>query len=200
MPSLLQDYQDAMALSLQQIYRPPVPVEKEWRAITNIPDLYCPRIDIAVGPFSIRRGGNCTREHDELIDGTREFVEQLLLHHLDNVDRFRGDMNDSSFTVLKNHNRNARCLFAIEIENKVSRKHLLGGAVNAAALGRIGIAVGWDAEKVRAFVKLRKYWNFLESVGKNTFNTANLLILSAEQFHAVVETACKTVEVKATFQ
>ena len=45
---------------------------------------------------------------------------------------------------------------------------LLGGAVNAAALGRIGIVVAWTSEKLKAFAKLRRYLNFLGIVGKNT--------------------------------
>lgn len=195
MPSPLQTYQDDMIRNLQQLYHAPIPVLKEWRAITNISGLYCPRIDIAVGPFSVRRGGNCISEYDQLMNNTRGFIDQLLIHHQDNITRFHGNVNVSSFTTLRDHNRNARCLLAIEIENKVSRKHLLGGAVNAAALGRIGIAIGWNTEEVKAFVKLREYWDFLASVGKNTFNTANLLILTPEQFRTAIETACRTVEV-----
>ena len=57
----------------------------------------------------------------------------------------------------------------------------MGGAINAAALGRLGIAVGWTREKVKAFVKLRSYLLFLASVGKNTFHPYNLLVLSKEQ-------------------
>lgn len=83
-------------------------------------------------------------------------------------------------------NRNARCFLAIEIENKVSRKHLMGGAINAAAPGRAGLAVGWSDQMVRAFVKLRAYLLYLARVGKNTFDPFNLLIVNRIQLAAAV--------------
>lgn len=72
---------------------------------------------------------------------------------------------------------------ALEIENRVTRKHLLGGVVNASALGRVAIVIGWIEEKVRALVKLQSYWSFLSSVGKNTYRTQNLLIMNPTQFN-----------------
>jgi hypothetical protein len=62
----------------------------------------------------------------------------------------------------------------------------MGGAINAAALGRIGIAVGWTPDKVRAFVKLRSYLLYLARVGKNTFNPINLLVLSRQQLSGAI--------------
>ena len=97
----------------------------------------------------------------------------------------------SNFHELKILNENSRCLLAIEIENNVSRKHLLGGAVNAAALGRLGIVVGWTENKVKALVKLQTYWDFLYSVGKNTFNTRNLVILSPQQLSEAISLSTK---------
>ena len=58
---------------------------------------------------------------------------------------------------------------------------MIGGAVNASVLGRIGILVAWSPDKLRAAIKLRRYLEFLARVGKNTFDTTNLLILSKEQ-------------------
>ncbi|WP_339218583.1 hypothetical protein [Paenibacillus sp. FSL W7-1332] len=43
---------------------------------------------------------------------------------------------------------------AIEIEHLVSRKHLMGGAINASALGRFGVVIPWSEEKLRAFIKI----------------------------------------------
>ena len=79
-------------------------------------------------------------------------------------------------------NSNARCLMAIEIENEVSRKHLVGSLINAADLGRIGIIVARTPEKLRAFFNLSKYLLFLRSAEKPTFDTNNFLILNKEQF------------------
>ncbi|MCI0564937.1 MAG: hypothetical protein MN733_41245, partial [Nitrososphaera sp.] len=196
MPDKIKVYQVEVASLLQSIYPQPTPIEIEWCAITNIPGLYSPRIDIAVGPFSTTRGGNCINEYNKLMDESWLFIEQLLNYHRQNVkyysgtaeEQFNRDNIPPSLENLKRFNENARCLLAIEIENEVSRKHLLGGAVNASALGRLGIVIGWTDEKVRALVKLRDYWHFLGSVRKNTFNTANLLIVNPEQFLIAIRT------------
>jgi len=194
MPRLTQEFQEEIKQRLVQIYPNPTPIKTEWRAITNIRGLYSPRIDVAVGPFSTIRGGNCIEEYDHLMDLSRRFVEQLLLCHRQNVTAYRildAQRNEvlefCNFQELRTFNGNARCLLAIEIEHEVSRKHLLGGAVNAAALGRLGIVIGWTEEKVRALVRLQAYWDFLRSVGKNTFETKNLLILSPVQFRQAIE-------------
>lgn len=134
------------------------------------------------------RGGNQIEQYNFLMDSSKSFIGYLLASHRENVQRYRTldrqisqALHFSSFEELKTLNENARCLLAIEVENEVSRKHLLGGAVNAAALGRIGIVVGWTDKKVQSLVKLQAYWDFLGSVGKNTFNANNLVILRPEQ-------------------
>jgi hypothetical protein len=83
-------------------------------------------------------------------------------------------------------NENARCFIAVEIENESSRKHILGGMVNAAALGRLGIIVAWTPEKLRAVLKMRRYLVYLATVGKRTFDPANLFVLTRGQFDQVV--------------
>ena len=40
----------------------------------------------------------------------------------------------------------------------------MGGAINAAALGRIGIVVAWTDEKLIVFVKLKEYLDYLAGV------------------------------------
>jgi hypothetical protein len=84
--------------------------------------------------------------------------------------------------MLVQFNENARCLFCIEIEESGSRKHCLGNLVNASALGRIGILVARTDAVLRTFVRQRAYFKFLAEVEKNTFKTANALILTAVQF------------------
>ena len=142
---------------------------------------------MAVGPFSTLRGGNLREEYNQLLDNTRALIKRLLAFHRENVERYRildeqsGEILEfPEFQDARNFNNNARCLIAIEIEHQVSRKHLLGGAVSASVLGRFGVMVEWDEEKVNALVKLQAYWDFLRSVGKNTFETKNLIILSPD--------------------
>jgi hypothetical protein len=188
MPSEVKQFQIDVATNISSIYREDQ-IVIEWRAIDNTTGIYSPRIDVAIGPFSTIRGDNCIDEYDLLTDETSRFINRLILHHKNNIDRYRMT-NDSridesldlpDIQKIKYANRNARCFIAIEVENEVSRKHLLGGAVNAAALGRIGVVVGWTESKLKALIKLQAYWDFLGSVGKNTYRTTNLLILSPDQ-------------------
>ena len=126
-------------------------------------------------------------QYNEMMDSSRTFIERLLHKHADNMRQLElpaGEYGSVRYEELLTFNENARCLFAVEIENKVSRKHLLGGALNACALGRMGIVVGWTAEKMRALFKLQAYWDFLESVGKNTFRAKNLIVIDPHQLVA----------------
>lgn len=141
--------------------------------------VYSPIIDVAVGPFAIHQ--RHVEDYHELMARSRQFIHNLIAAHAQNV-RLDDPLDlEGSFQNLRDRNWNARCLLAIEIENKVSRKHLMGGAINAAALGRIGLAVAWDQANLRAFVRLERYLRFLADRGKPTFPTANLLVLTKDQ-------------------
>lgn len=156
----------------------------EWASMKDEIGLYSPRLDIAVGPFATT--GTFVHEYDELMNTSRNFITRLLDSHLKNVRGLDNESYNLSYDELNQKNYNARCLLAIEIENEVSRKHIIGGAVNASALGRVGIFVAWTPDKLKAAIKLSRYLEFLKSVLKNTFDTTNLLILDKNQFlHAV---------------
>ncbi len=160
-----------------------VPVEKEWRAIKNQRGVYSPRIDIAIGPFAERQ--QYQNEYNNLFDEQRKFIESLYEYNRLNIDNYQNTsrvLSISPLSEIRNMNNNSRCFAVIEIENAVSRKHLLGGVVNASALGRIGIVIGWTFDKINALVRLREYWYFLKMRGKNTYNTTNVFILTPEQF------------------
>ena len=158
-------------------------------------DVYCPRLDLAVGPFAVGET-RCEEEYDGLLNAHSDLLESLVGIHNENVRAHEQPRNIESadyvpeefvsVTGLKTQNRNARCFLAIEIKNQVSRKHLMGGLVNASALGRVGVGVAWDAGKLRAFLNARRYLLFLKSKGKNTFNVSNLLIVSKEQLEAAI--------------
>lgn len=192
-------YQNQIQNRLRLIYpNNPIetPIRTEWTTITNIPGLYSPRLDIAVGPFSTVRGQNQIDVYNNLMDNSRQFIERLIHYHTLNITNYRIDddqLNQAlilpNFDLLNDFNQNARCFIAIEIENSVSRKHLLGGALNAAALGRIGIVIGWTEEKLRALIKLQSYWDFLRSVDKPTFYALNLILLSPNQLIQAIEDA-----------
>jgi hypothetical protein len=162
-----------------------VPVVTEWAAMRGEQKLYSPRLDIAIGPFAV---GDLVyiEEFDELLEKHDRFLRMLYDYSVSNFSDFGEAGSIFEMDEVLRRNRNARCFLAFEIENEVSRKHLMGGAINAAALGRIGVAVGWTGGKVKAFVKLRSYLLYLASVGKNTFNPYNLLVLSKDQLEAAV--------------
>ncbi len=163
---------------LKQYYGEHVPVHTEWRSVFE-PGIYSPRVDVAVGPFAVVHGERYIDDYNEMMVNTSELFDQLIRFHLSNTQE---DLPPGAiFVRLRDTNPNARCLIAIEVENTGSRKHLMGDAINAAALGRIGVVVGWTPEKFRAFLNLKRYFNYLKGVGKNTFNLGNLLILDKNQ-------------------
>ena len=185
-----KEYQKLIAEKLRTIY-PGIDVQEEWRAMRGEASLYCPRLDIAVGPFAYN-DLVYSDKYNELMNHSQDLIEIMLNYHKHNVKTLSRQNCDTSLDDLYHTNSNARCLFAIEVENRVSRKHLIGGAVNAAALGRIGIVVAWTHEKLMAFVRLRRYLKFLGKVGKNTFNTSNLLILDRDQLSDSLEQVIHT--------
>jgi len=182
--SPVKEYQNTLRGELSRIY-PMIDVVTEWRSMKDELGIYSPRVDVAVGPFATQ--GTYIEQYDQLMDDSQNFIIKLLNYHIININAFDSEQNHLTFNILKNKNSNARCLLAIEIENSGSRKHIIGDAVNASALGRVGIFIAWTPEKLRAAVKMRKYLQFLKRVGKNTFNTTNLLILDKNQFLQAVQ-------------
>ncbi len=178
-PDQVRSFQAQLADVLGDLFGPDQ-VAREWTSLRGEDGVYTPRLDVAVGPFAT----GATRHessYDALASAHRSLIERLYECHCQNVRGLcPGDHLPSLSTILS-RNPNARCFMAIEIENECSRKHILGGLVNAAALGRIGIVVAWTPEKLRAVLKMRRYLLFLASVGKNTFDPANLLVLWREQ-------------------
>jgi hypothetical protein len=153
----------------------------EWRTFSNDDGgFYSPRLDVAVGPFAtgeLQLGA----EYDGMVTTNREFFLGLFEIFLRNLRERASNAVEPDFREVMHRNWNARCLVAIEIENKVSRKHLMGGAINAAALGRVGVVVAWTLPMLVALLRLRSYLHFLARVGKNTFAPYNLVIVSAQQ-------------------
>ena len=181
----MPSYQDQLVQVLAVAF-PEAPVKKEWAALSGEEAVYSPRIDIAVGPFA----SGAHRFEAEFSD--------MLERHLVLLRRLHGHFQANAASVdpaelvpdlvsMGRRNPNARCFIALEIEASGSRKHIMGGAVNAAALGRIGISVACSAERLRALLKMRRYLLFLAEVGKNTFDPRNLMILAKEQLDEALE-------------
>lgn len=162
----------------------PATVKTEWAALRVEPNLYSPRLDLAVGPFATDR--RYIYEYDELSREHDQLLRSLFSVHCQNLNTIGEHPSRFNFDHATTRNQNARCYLAIEIENKVSNKHLMGGAINAAALGRIGLAVAWNEINLRKFLRMRSYLLFLSDVEKNSFDPSNLLILTAQQLMTAV--------------
>ncbi len=177
-PMNLRDYQTGITRMLAAIF-PGVHAKREW-ATGFGSKLYSPRLDAAVGPFATGSSQHAA-EYDAMASSHRELLKKLFVLHGKNVTAYGDSESLGGFDSLQHHNSNARCFLGIEIENDVSRKHLMGGALNASALSRIALLVGWQPDKLKALVKLRGYLLNLDRLGKPTFNMANLLVLSPDQ-------------------
>ncbi|MEP1782114.1 hypothetical protein [Reichenbachiella sp.] len=165
-------------------------VISEWISFRGDRTQYSPRVDIAVGPFNIGPGPNISHEYDNILNtnvAARRFLETAFGLHNTNMETLAPELAFRDFDELIRINENSRCFLSIEIENKNSKKHIMGSVVNACSLGRIGIGVAFSESTLRAFARIMNYLNFLESVGKNTYRTTNFLLLSTEQLDHLIE-------------
>jgi hypothetical protein len=62
-------------------------VKNEWTAFTGYRNHYSPRVDIAVGPFSIVAGQNQTHVYNQLVDteNIRLLIRKLYHIHIQNI-------------------------------------------------------------------------------------------------------------------
>ncbi|PMB76228.1 MAG: hypothetical protein C0177_07295 [Fervidicoccus fontis] len=159
---------------LKQIFKE-YDVVREWDVARDSQDgftreLYCPRVDFAVGPFNL----------DANIDYNNRLIEEAYQKYKSLLELLKS-RSDSKDKVLK-PNENPRCFLVIEIEHKSSRKHRLGSIVNASALGKIGIIVASDQKVFESLVKIRKYLEFLDHVQKTRCAPENIMIITKENF------------------
>lgn len=150
-------------------------VKKEWDVAKNSRDaytreLYCPRVDFAVGPFNI----------DANIAYNNRLINELYYKHEEILERLksRSDSNDRALET----NENPRCFLALELEARTSRKHRLGSLINASAIGKIGIIVAVDDSVFESLVKIRRYLEFLQRVWKTRNAPKNVIIITEDNF------------------
>lgn len=190
-----KQYQNEMADLLRRIFTLPDQVIVEWRAMAyetplfSVPlpqtgrrrRMYKPAIDVAVGPFAIDQ--RFIAEYDSLMLSSRSFLDRMIGYHAHNTRGFVGACLEPVFQELRAKNANARCFLAVEIERgNRDPKYLMGSAVNACALGRIGVLVSWDEARLQQFLRMESYLRFLAAVGKNVFSPMNLVIIDGLQF------------------
>lgn len=143
---------------------------------------YSPRIDLAVGPFAYRTEQYGQR-YNALTNLASRFVLGLLGDYRSNAAGygFRSEI-PNSIDEIDEANSNARCFLCIEIERSGSRKHRVGDIVNACSLGRVGIVIAWDQDVLKSFLGITEYLNYLRTVGKITYSTKNLVVVTRPQF------------------
>jgi hypothetical protein len=161
----------------------------EWRPMlrdevrsprTRTQVMYSPAIDLAVGPFAISR--SYVAEYDRMAQWSADMLGGMLRAFERNLRKFDSRYTAPSLERLCTLNMNARCFLAIEIERgNASVKYLMGSTFNASALGRVGIVVAWDRHRLADLLRAREYFSNLGEIGKNTFDTGNMLFLSKEQ-------------------
>jgi hypothetical protein len=170
-------YQEIVTDLLKAIFGEPN-VIKEWNVAKNSQDnftrnLYCPRVDIGVGPFNITTDtGNNMAQITNTFTRFHPFVEGL---------------QRLSATDIEEYNPNPRCFLAIEIEKRGTRKHMLGDVINATSLGKIGLIIPWDEEAMKAFRRIKAYLDFIKTVKKASYGPKNLLIVPKGDFKNFLE-------------
>lgn len=160
-------------------------VVPEWNASKDSADdfnnreYYAPRVDIAVGPFNINRELEKNNTNfNGLVDNNISLLQKLYeISHL-------GENHEyiSFQDFISTLNPNPRCFIAIEIENTKDAKRSLGDIVNASVMGKVGIVVPLGEDKYKLFYKIKKYFHYLEQVGKLEGNFRNVLIIEGNKF------------------
>lgn len=180
----LKRYQEFLKSKMQLLFQD-IEIETEWNAMRDerALNIYSPRVDLAVGPFATHERHESIYDNMLDLQNIRSFLQKLIGFYSENLMNYGDYVTPRAYDQVVYQNLNARCFMAVEIENKVSRKHLMGGAINASALGRVGIVIPWTKDKLKAFIKLVRYMQYLKDASKNMFNTTNLLIVTKEQFH-----------------
>jgi hypothetical protein len=182
-----KDYQKQLVPKLQHIF-PELPVTNEWAAFTGLIHQYSPRVDIALGPFNTESGTSSVHLYNELLgdDLVYDFLKMIFEYHVKNLDEtLYNEVIHPQFDFLIRKNENSRCFLAIEIENRNSKKHIMGSIVNAASLGRVGIGIAFNEGTLRSFCRIVNYLSFLKRVEKNTYDVTNFLIITVDQLEDI---------------
>ncbi len=146
-------------------------VEKEWSVTRGATDIlstnkkrYAPRLDVAVGPFSVSVG-NKENKIKNTFDhkaprNLRRFIESSMLQE----------------------NSNPRCMLAIEVVFSGSSKHILGDITNASMMGLYGFVVA-SSSTFKKVNRIFEYVKIIKQVGKAPSELfSNVCVVSDEEF------------------
>lgn len=178
-PQNSRQYQNELVLKLSRLF-PEAKVIKEWPASKESQDafkrkyIYSPRLDIAVGPLNTSNRSS---------DSSRE---QIFSMHRRHKDFLQSISNASEYSGDSGTNPNPRCFLAIEIENKSTRKHMLGAILNAGALGCAGIVIGWNPKVTTALYRIQNYLEYLWWHKKVSGRLSNAMLIERTKFDRVI--------------
>jgi hypothetical protein len=156
--------------------------QSEWDVAKDARDeydrhlIYAPRVDFAIGPFNTEMV-NDEQKVAEIVRTAEQHTSLLL--------RLKVSSDSANRPLERNHN--PRCFMAIEIERTTSRKHKLGGILNASAIGLVGIVLAPDDKVYRSLVRIRNYLDYIKRVGKTRQAPDNILIIKRRDFLRVME-------------
>lgn len=182
--SKVKKYQEFVYGSMKGIFGEDM-VRKEWDVAKDTKDdftreLYCPRLDVAVGPFNIDRNIEYNnRQIESALQDYRGFIDKI--YYLSD----QSSVNIEEF--LEKRNKNPRCFLAIEIENSGSSKHMVGNIANVSILGSIGIIVPFNDKQLSLCKRVKEYVAFATVVEKVNVIFENVLVIDKENFLKVFE-------------
>ena len=160
-------------------------IKKEWDVGKDSGDAfdrriyYTPKVDIAIGPFNKDQRLKLNNKKINALVNKHKKVFLKRLYESSHLGEDREYISYDDF--LRVLNKNPRCFLAIEIENTRDSKRSLGDIVNASVMGKIGIVVPLGNEKYEMFIKIKKYFYYLENVGKLKGNFRNVLIIEGKK-------------------
>jgi len=133
--------------------------------------LYSPCLDVAVGPYAFPGYRFAIWDDDRYEDLLDVQVIKRFVQRLKGIGHVLPQFNAS-------FNQNPRCLFAIEIENYNNYKHMLGSITNCSIMGKIGIYIDYNSER------LQNFYNFLREMilRKKTRLFQNVIFFTKEEF------------------
>lgn len=164
------DFENGSSILKDKINKPLIRKQKCMRLERG---LYSPRIDVAIGPYAFPGYRFATWDDYR--------YEDLLEKEV--IGRFFEDLKTSGRVLPefdKSFNQNPRCLFAIEIENRNNNyKHMLGSVTNCSIMGKIGIYIDYNNER------LENFYNFLEEMirRKKTQLFKNVIFFAKDEFN-----------------
>ena len=188
-----------VAALLRRVYlEPPYEIRREWQALTKEEVrggsaacrrmLYSPAIDLAVGPFATHQ--TYVNQYDQMAKRSAKMLREMLRGFGRTLQEFGSDFPAPTLNRLCTFNLNSRCFLAIEIERgNSSTKYLIGSALHASCLGRIGVVLAWHRRRLEQLLRQREYLISMENLGKNGLKTDNLIFLDKEEFARIVARA-----------